>query len=230
MSDSAVQIIAKIARADPGSITADTTLGSLGLNTSLGLGIVRSALERRFQRRLRPLTWDATVSSILAAIEVGAEGVAKDATSPARQAGPGRMRPGPSGPFGGRTRVAAKPATAIIGHGVDIQETASMPGTVGDGFADPFYGDHFTAAELAGAASRPDAKASLCGIWCAKEAIRKSHADLATLSYLDIEIIRGPDGRPLARIAGGPSVVLEISLSISHSGAYAVASAIVTAR
>jgi phosphopantetheine--protein transferase-like protein len=103
-----------------------------------------------------------------------------------------------------------------------------MPGCSGPGPVDLFYTDHFTDAELAAAASRPDPKESLCGIWSAKEAIRKSHPDLAALSYREIEIAWGNDGRPVARLARPPS--LEINLSISHSGAYALASAVVSSR
>jgi hypothetical protein len=47
MNHPAVQIVARLAGMDPGTVSPDATLGSLGLKSSLGLGILRSALERR---------------------------------------------------------------------------------------------------------------------------------------------------------------------------------------
>ena len=100
-----------------------------------------------------------------------------------------------------------------------------MPEPSGERAADPFYASHFTAAELAGAAKRADARTHLCGLWCAKEAVRKSDPALAGLAYCEIAIEHDAAGRPLVRLAHG-SNAFSISLSISHSAAYAMASAI----
>jgi holo-[acyl-carrier protein] synthase len=238
----ALPLIARIARVEPETIQPGATLSQLGLHTSLGLGILQSALERRFQRKLGPFTWQTTIAQVLESLD-GMERTAPGAPLQVAQASPpavstaaGRTPALPpntsssSGPFGGRTRSPISPAISALGHGVDIQQIAAMPDPVGERAEDPFYAAHFTVSELSGAAARPDAKAHLCGLWCAKEAIRKSDPELAALPLLDIVIGHDEHGAPRPRLAGAGSARFAISLSISHSAAYAVASAIVQRR
>ena len=229
--DPALDVIARIARVEPGALTPETTLGALGLRSSLGLGILQSALERRLQRKLGPFTWETTIAQVLESLDKVAQASppAVVETAGGTPALPRIAFPA-SGPFGGRLRTPANPAPAALGHGVDIQEIAAMPEPAGDRAADPFYAGHFTPGELAGAATRADPKSHLCGLWCAKEAIRKSDPALAALAFVDIAIEHAANGAPQARLAGPAAARFAISLSISHSAAYAVASAITQRR
>jgi len=61
--------IAQVARTDPTLMSGGTRLDQLGLNSSVGLSVFRSALERRFQKRLRPLSWQMTVEEVVAMID-----------------------------------------------------------------------------------------------------------------------------------------------------------------
>jgi holo-[acyl-carrier protein] synthase len=242
--DPVLDVIARIARVEPESLKPEMTLGAVGLHTSLGLGIVRSALERRFKRELRPLTWETTIGQVQESLDKVAQASSPavstmageprlrpaERKTPARQAPALPARTAPSGPFGGRVRAPASRAPAALGHGVDIQEIAAMPDPAGERAADPFYAGHFTPGELAGAATRPDPKSHLCGLWCAKEAIRKSDPELAGLPFQEIAIEHAANGAPQACLAGTAAARFAISLSISHSVAYAVASAITQRR
>lgn len=222
----ALEIIARIARADAGAVAPGQTLGKLGLGTSLGLSVLQSALERRFKRKLRPLAWRMTVAELLAATDGAEQTVATNLAS--SEGTPVRPK-NPSGPFGGRTR-AISPAAPVWGHGVDLQDIAAMPATDGEG-ATAFYEQHFTAAELAGAELRPDQRAHLCGLWCAKEAVRKSDPALLALAPREIVIESDSDGRPRVRLERSVlEAQFQIVLSISHSTAYAMASAITCRR
>jgi phosphopantetheine--protein transferase-like protein len=82
-----------------------------------------------------------------------------------------------------------------------------------------------------------DRSASLAGILCAKEACLKSlygFTDLPRLTYRDVEIGHAVDGRPVLRpgprLAGWLAArALAVDVSISHSGDYAMATAVVAA-
>ncbi len=222
----ALEIIAGIARAEAGALDPEQTLGKLGLGTSLGLSVLQCALERRFKRKLRPLAWTMTVAELLAATDGAEQTVATNPTSSESA----RVRPKtPSGPFGGRMR-AISPAALVLGHGVDLQELSTMPATDGEGAA-AFYELHFTAAELAGAELRPDQRAHLCGLWCAKEAVRKSDPVLFALAPREIVIESDANGRPGVRLERSVlDAQFQIILSISHSTTYAMASVITFRR
>jgi holo-[acyl-carrier protein] synthase len=188
--------------------------------------VLQSALERKFLRQLRPLTWSMTIEEVVAATS-GAEPPGPAVSPAVTSVKPGLHAPA-SGPFGGRTRVV--PPGLSLGHGVDIQEIAALPATGGD-FAEAFFQQHFTAAEIAGGARRTDARTHLCGLWCAKEAVRKSDPALAALTPAEIVIEHDPDGRPRVRLMREDlNLQFQITLSISHSAAYAVASVITLRR
>jgi holo-[acyl-carrier protein] synthase len=224
-------IIGQLARMEPSQLQPEWSLDRLGLNSSLGLGVLRSALERRFGRRLGTLTWRTTLAEVVAAVDAEGTGAA-----PADGESPGQIRAAAdpvSGPFGGRQRnpPALVPPVPALGHGIDLQEIAALPPWNAGPEAQAFYCDHFTAAERTAAEQRPDPRAHLCGVWCAKEAIRKSDPELCGLGPAEIAVESGPTGKPCARLLrpGWPER-FAIALSISHSANYAVASAITQRR
>jgi phosphopantetheine--protein transferase-like protein len=98
--------------------------------------------------------------------------------------------------------------------GVDIETIDAMP-KARDLRTDPFYADNFTEAEIAYCLERRDPRESLCGLWAAKEAIRKLSADgMVKTNLKGIEISHASDGAPMH--AG-------VALSISHAGGFAIA-------
>jgi phosphopantetheine--protein transferase-like protein len=105
-------------------------------------------------------------------------------------------------------------ASPLSGIGIDIEEVGALP-QADDYREHAFYRDNFTDAEVAYCIRQADAKASLCGLWAAKEAIFKAGlADAPSGHFKTIEIARDKLGRP--SFPGG-------QLSISHTPTTAVA-------
>ena len=99
--------------------------------------------------------------------------------------------------------------------GIDLESEVSLP-AADDYRTNAFYADNFSAREIAYALERSDPRASLCGLWAAKESIVKAGAAVA------------PANRALKGIevqhdeAGSPNFP-GCALSISHEAGVAVA-------
>ena len=111
--------------------------------------------------------------------------------------------------------VSAEPSAGI---GIDIEHSDHLP-TVTDPWSEPFYVENFTPAEIAYCLRQPDPKESFCGLWSAKEAVKKSGAEFLALRPLEIEITHDAAGRPV--LLGGTAGRLfrekNCLISISHS-------------
>jgi holo-[acyl-carrier protein] synthase len=94
----------------------------------------------------------------------------------------------------------------------------------------------FTAAERAHCEARPEPLQSFAGLLCAKEACCKALSDLPgrpRFSFLDLEFRHDAAGRPSLRAGAALAPWLAalgaaVDVSISHSGDYAFATAVVT--
>jgi holo-[acyl-carrier protein] synthase len=124
----------------------------------------------------------------------------------------------------------------ILGHGIDLMELTKVQkhlSTSHDDWADAV----FSADERAQADPPPHDIEFFGGRYAAKEAVVKA---LGTgfsddVAWLDVEVLRRPAGSLEVRLSGG---ALEVAnalgvtqwlVSISHSGCYAVASALALA-
>ena len=103
---------------------------------------------------------------------------------------------------------------------MDIQDIASLPVTT-DYRAHEFYISHFAPEEIATALLRPDPRAHLCGVFCAKEAAKKSHPDLLNLRMTDFFVSHDPTGRPALHLVDNHR--LKFLLSITHTAEFAAA-------
>jgi phosphopantetheine--protein transferase-like protein len=102
----------------------------------------------------------------------------------------------------------------VAGIGIDIEDIANLP-QADDYREHTFFKDNFTATELSYCLMRPDVRASLCGMWAAKEALIKAGLTLPQPHRLDaIEITHDEVGRP---------TYPGWQLSISHTATTAVA-------
>jgi holo-[acyl-carrier protein] synthase len=122
----------------------------------------------------------------------------------------------------------------IIGHGIDIVETARVAKMIED-HEERFLRRCFTEGEQVYAAANPARRAEhLAGRFAAKEAILKV---LGTgwsngIAWTDAEVVREVSGKPTVVLHGRcAEVAAELGiagwhLSISHTGSYATASAI----
>ncbi|GAB4109273.1 MAG: hypothetical protein Kow00105_17880 [Phycisphaeraceae bacterium] len=125
-------------------------------------------------------------------------------------------------------------AMQIIGHGIDMVETARVARMIEE-HGERFLRRCFTEGEQAYCAANPARYAEhLAGRFAAKEAILKV---LGTgwsdgIAWTEAEVVRLPSGMPVVKLHGRCAEVadrLGITqwlLSITHTGAYAMASAI----
>ncbi len=124
----------------------------------------------------------------------------------------------------------------IVGHGIDLVELALVEARLASAGTDWIDGA-FTAAEQEQADPPPNRVAYFAGRYAAKEAVAKA---LGTgfsdeVAWLDVEVLRLPSGAPVVRLTEGARTVADglgvrrVLVSISHRGAYAVASAIAVA-
>jgi holo-[acyl-carrier protein] synthase len=107
---------------------------------------------------------------------------------------------------------------------MDMQEIEYLP-LAHDYHAHEFYAAHFAPPEISTSILRPNPRAHLCGIFCAKEAAKKSHPMLLNVRMSDFIINHNAAGRPLLNLAA--SVITEINfqflLSITHTQQFAAA-------
>jgi phosphopantetheine--protein transferase-like protein len=98
--------------------------------------------------------------------------------------------------------------------GLDLESIEALPDAE-DFREHPFYRDNFTPAEIAHCLRQADVKASLCGVWAAKEAVLKAGAAASRGASLGhIEIGRDAAGRP---------TYPGCALSVSHTAQAAAA-------
>jgi phosphopantetheine--protein transferase-like protein len=115
------------------------------------------------------------------------------------------------------------------GVGVDVQLIIELPVDNAD-----FICRNYTPEEIKYCSAQPDAAASFAGKWAAKEAVIKALCSQsagkpewlkgAGASLKEIQVMAGPSGAPEVTVSG---VAQRIRLSVSHSGSYAVAVAVV---
>ncbi|RPA66602.1 4'-phosphopantetheinyl transferase superfamily protein [Cyclobacteriaceae bacterium YHN15] len=87
----------------------------------------------------------------------------------------------------------------------------------------------FFSSELEKAKSSNHSAKHLTGLWCAKEAVLKAFAPVLELEVTLIEITKNPKGYPEAIIHHSEisSINYHLSISISHTGEMATATALV---
>jgi holo-[acyl-carrier protein] synthase len=121
----------------------------------------------------------------------------------------------------------------IIGHGIDMVETARIARMLGE-HGDRFLERCFTGGERDYACDKKRMIEHLAGRFAAKEAILKV---LGTgwrhgIAWTDAEVVREPSGKPTVRLHGKcEEVAAELGItewwvSISHVETHAIASAI----
>lgn len=88
---------------------------------------------------------------------------------------------------------------------------------------DTFIQNTFTPQEIAYAYSKEHFDATLCGLFCAKEALIKT-LDAQDILLNEIEILKNDYGKPMAKILKQNFAdKSRFTVSISHSGEYATA-------
>lgn len=120
-----------------------------------------------------------------------------------------------------------------IFHGIDLVEISSLEKLL-NGSDDQFLARCFQPSEVADAGTGPNRLAKLAARFAAKEAIMKALGTgfSAGIGFQDIKIETLGSGAPIAKLQGKAAARAEAlgisawSLSTSHGGGYAIASAI----
>jgi len=204
-----IAAIARMTRQAPAAILGHLSLGSVGLSRSFGLGALRSHLEARLGRRIGTLSATMSVAELQRLLAAAGESATRAAATPEPLTA---------------TRPTTPPTPEPIGLGMDIQELATMPITH-DYRGHEFYVAHFDPTEIATALLRHDPRSHLCGVFCAKEAAKKSHPDLLPLRMREFVVSHDGAGRPQLQLAAA-SVFPErfrFLLSISHTAQFSAA-------
>jgi phosphopantetheine--protein transferase-like protein len=112
------------------------------------------------------------------------------------------------------TTAPATPSPPGLAVGIDIELVAHLPDAA-DYRVEAFYTDHFTDQEISHCISQADPRQSFCGIWAAKEAVRKALGSRYAQESLK-QIAIAHDGAGAPQYPGA-------ALSLSHAGGICVA-------
>ncbi len=224
-SSGIIAALAKMSRRRPEAIEGHLSLTSLGISSSFGLSALRSMIEAGSGTKLPVFTAQIKVDDLIGLATGGA--VARTA--------PATLRPAASRPpivkraVGAVTRqpIQMPPVAGNFGLGMDMQDISVMP-EVDDFRVDVFYSSHFSPAEIATASLRPSPRAHLCGLFCAKEALKKSHPDLLNLRMDEIAVVHDTTGRPLIVLADQVALPQDFRflVSITHTAQMAAATCV----
>lgn len=209
-------MLALISRKKADAIQGHMSLTSLGISSSFGVSALKSRLEGAQGRRMPFINANTTVDQLFGIVEGGGQSENVGAASPPR----------PRAPAVEQRAVPVQPAVqlGVLGVGIDLEEIAHFPEAV-DFRSDPFYARHFHPSEIASAMLKADPRASLCGIFCVKEAAKKSHDLLLNLSMDQMLVIHADNGRPMLTLVNCAEDLQRLSfqISLSHTANYATA-------
>ena len=125
----------------------------------------------------------------------------------------------------------------IVAHGIDLVDCPRIEAMI-ERHGERFIQRVFTAAEQAYAGANKNEVEKLAGRFAAKEAILKLMGTgwRGKIAWTDIEIINNSSGQPEVTLAGevekiaGKLGIKHISVSITHTANFAIASAVALAQ
>jgi holo-[acyl-carrier protein] synthase len=125
----------------------------------------------------------------------------------------------------------------LIAHGIDLVETGRVAAMMKE-HGERFLARVFTPAEVAYARSTRDEIEKLSVRFAAKEAVLKLVGTgwRGKIAWTDIEVINNERGQPIVTLSGEVARIAaelgieQISISITHTANFAIASAVALAR
>ena len=125
----------------------------------------------------------------------------------------------------------------IIAHGIDLVDFPRIEQMISR-HGERFLNRVFTAAERNYAESNKNKMEKLAGRFAAKEAVLKLMGTgwRGKIAWTDIEVINNPAGRPEVNLHGEVEKIADklgikhVSISITHTGNFAIASAVALAQ
>lgn len=220
-SDIIIGAISRLARKKPEDVQAYISLGTLGLTKSFGLSALRSIIEVEGKTKLSPLNINMTVKDVIDMAIDGTIVIGKGNAKPEKTRT--AMVRSPES-FAGTAKPQSLAMTKSIGLGMDMQEIDTMP-IAFDYRTHEFYATHFSPTEIATAILRPDPRAHFCGIFCAKEAAKKSNNTLLNLRMSNLIVRYDAEGRPILNLINSTlsDKKFQFILSITHTSQFAAA-------
>jgi phosphopantetheine--protein transferase-like protein len=221
-----VSLVAKLSRRKAEDIQDHLSLGSLGISSSIGLISLRSSMEKGATRKLPPLDLKMKISDLVNLLD-GSAVPSNGESSPRSDA---------------NVRTASNPASMApplartifsgierLNIGIDIQDIESMP-IASDYRTHDFYSSTFNPSELATAMLRANIRSHLTGIFCAKEAAKKTHPVLLNLRMTEFCVDHDQNAAPLLRLVNAEAVpyAFRFRISISHTEHMATANCLTT--
>ena len=125
----------------------------------------------------------------------------------------------------------------IVAHGIDLVDFPRIEEMI-KRHGDRFRNRVFTAAEQAYAEAHKNSTETLAGRFAAKEAVLKLMGTgwRGKIAWTDIEVINNPSGQPEVTLSGEVEKIADklsikhISISITHTANFAIASAVALAE
>lgn len=125
----------------------------------------------------------------------------------------------------------------IIAHGIDLVDFPRIEEMI-ERHGERFVNRVFTAAEQKYANAHRNSVEKYAGRFAAKEAILKLVGTgwRGKIAWTDVEVVNDPSGQPVVRLSGEVKEIAEklgirqISISITHTANFAIASAVALAQ
>jgi holo-[acyl-carrier protein] synthase len=125
----------------------------------------------------------------------------------------------------------------IIAHGIDLVDFPRIEEMI-ERHGERFVNRVFTAAEQKYASAHRNSMEKYAGRFAAKEAILKLVGTgwRGKIAWTDVEVVNDPSGQPVVRLSGEVKEIAEklgirqISISITHTANFAIASAVALAQ
>lgn len=205
-----ISLVSKISNQPASKLSEKTILRDLGLSSSLGLAILQRRIKELYGHDMSALNWDMNLADVYQLAHGKAAPKPEVKTAPVPVTKPA-------------AKAQAQATSMDWDIGIDLEEIKNMP-DISKIRSDLFYQETFTDLELTSALLKPNPLASLCGIFCAKEALRKCSDDFISIPFKQLEIDHMPNGKPVLRILNLEHLSHRpIKVSITHTDAYASA-------
>lgn len=219
--DNLLRIIAEISGKKKEEINPVSNLNNLKISSSIGILKLQSALEKEFKKKLKPLSLN--MNAVMIAQQLGVK-VNDD------QLKTGKNIKAEKKPIKSYNVGKYESNSFDFFLGVDIEEVENLP-RAANFRTHEFYSSQFNDKELSYAMLMPDPYIHLCGMFCAKESLKKSAPDLIDLPMNEIIVSHNSAKRPsIGTIHNDINLKYQFKVSISHTEKYAVATVIVIGR
>lgn len=228
MREKLIALLAEYLETDPGAIDGSFRFTGPRFQGSIGMLKFQAFARRRLGSAVPAISTGASLDEAIALWSGRPIAEAPHPGSGTAAAAPSPVTPTPTA-TPRQALVPSSPAgvplPAFAGRiGIDIESVTALP-SASDYRVHEFYAMAFTPAEIAYCILKEDPRIHFCGLFSAKESLKKAAAEFLPLPLGSIEVSHTQEGRPFFAKAGDISLP-SFALSISHTPEFAVAVAL----